>query len=394
MTDRARSTLASKKPLDIARLAGYYLKHSVDDLHQDLVHYYFSHNGSGQQSSPGDTTAQWDNESDRPHPQPTMVVVNPMCQRQGTSLAEKWGIPLVVLRYAPISQNSYSGWPQKITRFLPGWVKKKSWHAQEWLDFLMYWYWENSFRRRLGLSSRFRPFAHYLREHSVPQIQLCDPAVVPHIAHEWSGTEKIFAGYLDLPTSARQNLHEPETLPADLDQWMSSGDAPLFVSFGSMPVPDPESIITTITDVARTRGLRVLFSGLSHPSPVGDPHASTADSAVCFTGAVNQSAVLPRCCAAVHHGGAGTTAASLRSGVPTMIYAFGFEQPFWASCIEHLGVGVGSTFSRLTRENFAMDLDRALSASVCASARTFAATMTTPDEALSTAVRIIEDQAV
>lgn len=77
-----------------------------------------------------------------------------------------------------------------------------------------------------------------------------------------------------------------------------------------------------------------------------------------------------------------------------MIYAFGFEQPFWASCIEHLGVGVGSTFSRLTRENFAMDLDRALSASVCASARTFAATMTTPDEALSTAVRIIEDQAV
>lgn len=203
MTDRARSILASKNPVAIVRLATHFLKHSVDDLHQDLINYYFSHH-SVQESS------------DTDHPrltQPTLLIVNPMCQRQGTSLAEKWNIPLVVLRYAPISHNSYSGWPHKLSRNAPQWIKKKSWHIQEWFDFLMYGHWENAFRRRLGLASRFHPFTHYLRDHSVPQLQLCDPNVVPDIAAEWAGTNKIFVGYLDLPTSARRRLNEPDTLP-------------------------------------------------------------------------------------------------------------------------------------------------------------------------------------
>lgn len=76
-----------------------------------------------------------------------------------------------------------------------------------------------------------------------------------------------------------------------------------------------------------------------------------------------------------------------------MIYAFGFEQPFWASCIESLGVGVGSSLSHLTAEHFEDDLDRALSSPVREAAHAFAAEMTSPDQALSTAIRLIEEQA-
>ena len=393
MTDRARSTLASKNPVAIARLAAQFLKHSIDDLHQDLINYYFS-----------DNSAQGSSDTDHPVlTQSTLLIVNPMCQRQGTSLAEKWNIPLVVLRYAPISHNIYSGWPHKLTRNAPKWIKKNSWHIQEWFDFLLYGHWENTFRRHLGLTSRFHPFTHYLRDHSVPQLQLCDPKVVPDIAAEWAGTNKIFVGYLDLPASARRRLDEPDTLPADLDHWISNGSAPLFVSFGSMPVSTPARLVDTIVSAARKRNLRVLFSGFDgvenvtndNPratSSVGNQsHDETND--VYFTGAVNQTAVLPRCCAAVHHGGAGTTAASLRSGNPTMIYAFGFEQPFWASCIESLGVGVGSSLSHLTAEHFEDDLDRALSSPVREAAHAFAAEMTSPDQALSTAIRLIEEQA-
>ncbi|MBY0791230.1 glycosyltransferase [Corynebacterium pseudokroppenstedtii] len=393
VTDRARSTLASKNPIAIAKLAAHFLKHSVDDLHQDLTNYYFSHDNT--QCS-----------ADMDHPgltQPTLLIVNPMCQRQGTSLAEKWNIPLVVLRYAPIFHNSYSGWPHKLTRRAPKWIKKKSWHIQEWFDFLMYGHWENAFRRRLGLTPRFHPFTRYLRDNSVPQLQLCDPKVVPDIAAEWAGTNKIFVGYLDLPASARRRLDEPDTLPTDLDHWLSSGSAPLFVSFGSMPVSNPARLVGTIISAARRRNLRVLFSGfdgftnVSDDEPQATPtvgnknHGETND--VYFTGAVNQTTVLPRCCAAVHHGGAGTTAASLRSGNPTMIYAFGFEQPFWASCIENLGVGVGSSLSHLTDEHFGDDLDRALSSPVRDAAQAFAAEMTSPDQALSTAIRLIENEA-
>jgi EryCIII-like glycosyltransferase len=42
---------------------------------------------------------------------------------------------------------------------------------------------------------------------------------------------------------------------------------------------------------------------------------------------------------AVHHGGAGTTAASLRAGVPTVVVPFFADQPFWGWRVAELGVG-------------------------------------------------------
>ena len=40
----------------------------------------------------------------------------------------------------------------------------------------------------------------------------------------------------------------------------------------------------------------------------------------------------------MHHGGAGTMAASLRAGIPTVPVPFFTDQPFWSSRVEHLGV--------------------------------------------------------
>jgi sterol 3beta-glucosyltransferase len=41
----------------------------------------------------------------------------------------------------------------------------------------------------------------------------------------------------------------------------------------------------------------------------------------------------------VHHGGAGTTAAGLRAGKPTVIVPFIVDQPFWGKLVHQLGVG-------------------------------------------------------
>lgn len=43
--------------------------------------------------------------------------------------------------------------------------------------------------------------------------------------------------------------------------------------------------------------------------------------------------------AACHHGGAGTTGASLRAGIPTIIKPFFGDQFFWGDRVEALGVG-------------------------------------------------------
>ena len=64
---------------------------------------------------------------------------------------------------------------------------------------------------------------------------------------------------------------------------------------------------------------------------------------------VGQAAIFPLCRAVVHHGGAGTTAAGLRAGIPTLILWNGLDQPLWAAGIEQLKVGVARRFSEVDR---------------------------------------------
>jgi sterol 3beta-glucosyltransferase len=49
--------------------------------------------------------------------------------------------------------------------------------------------------------------------------------------------------------------------------------------------------------------------------------------------------LFPQMAAVVHHGGAGTTAAGLRAGIPSIICPFFGDQPFWGRRVAALGAG-------------------------------------------------------
>ena len=71
--------------------------------------------------------------------------------------------------------------------------------------------------------------------------------------------------------------------------------------------------------------------------------------------------LLPRMRAVVHHGGAGTTGAALRAGVPSIIAPLGFDQPYWGRRVAELGVGPPPIpRRRLTIERLASAIDRAV----------------------------------
>jgi UDP:flavonoid glycosyltransferase YjiC (YdhE family) len=71
--------------------------------------------------------------------------------------------------------------------------------------------------------------------------------------------------------------------------------------------------------------------------------------------------LFPRVTAVVHHGGAGTTGAGLRAGIPSILVPFFGDQYFWASRIAALGVGPESIpVKRLSVQR----LERALRISV------------------------------
>ncbi|MET8854260.1 glycosyltransferase [Amycolatopsis sp. NPDC004625] len=124
------------------------------------------------------------------------------------------------------------------------------------------------------------------------------------------------------------------TPPAELVTFLDSGEAPVCIGFGSMVSGDPAATARTVTEAIRRAGVRaVLLTGWSGMSDIA------ASDNVLVIDQVPHSWLFPRCAAVVHHGGAGTTAAALRAGVPAVVVPHGVDQPFWAKRVAELGVG-------------------------------------------------------
>jgi len=134
------------------------------------------------------------------------------------------------------------------------------------------------------------------------------------------------AWFLDPPAS-----FEP---PPRVVDFLVSGPPPVYVGFGSMTVERPEVMTRSLLDgLRRARRRAILSTGWG-----GLAEAQAGDD-VLFVGDVPHAWLFPRVAAIVHHGGAGTTAESLRAGVPQLIVPFLSDQPFWGHHVARAGLG-------------------------------------------------------
>ena len=121
---------------------------------------------------------------------------------------------------------------------------------------------------------------------------------------------------------------------AALEAFLSVGPEPVYVGFGSMAARRPERTTRIVLDALSRAGLRgVLASGWGGLTPDDLPES------VYLLGRVPHDWLFPRVAAVVHHGGAGTTAAGLRAGRPTVICPFFGDQSFWGRRVHELGAG-------------------------------------------------------
>jgi vancomycin aglycone glucosyltransferase len=86
-------------------------------------------------------------------------------------------------------------------------------------------------------------------------------------------------------------------------------------------------------------------------------------------GDVSYDVLFPRVAAVVHHGGAGTTAAAARAGVPQVITPMFGDQFYWASRIVDLGVGATTPHTTMTEESLAGALREVFDSAVVVQAR-------------------------
>lgn len=257
----------------------------------------------------------------------------------GFDLAEKYNVPLILASVIPLARTHtmpLMGFPRLP---LPGYNKTTYFLGEQvvWQMFrpvINRWRTETlhlppqSFKGYFDqLGTRKIPILNGFSRHVVPQPDDWDENI--HITGYWLSEEKQW---------------KP---PKDLLDFLDAGSPPVFIGFGSMPVKNPRAITEIVLEALKRSDQRgIIHSGWGG---LGNMHLPDTVFKIDYA---PYDWLFPRVSMIFHHGGAGTTAYGLLSGVPSSIIPFVFDQFYWGRQIAKLGVGPNPIpFKKLTVGN-------------------------------------------
>ncbi|OBH72336.1 glycosyl transferase family 1, partial [Mycobacterium intracellulare] len=241
-----------------------------------------------------------------------LLFTGQLYQDLAINVADYYGIPMATLHYIPMRPNG-----QLIPK-LPAPLVRNGMAMYDWMCWRMNKKAEDRQRRELGLPTATVASPRRIAERGSLEIQAYDETCFPGLAAEWAawGGRRPFVGALtmELATDADD----------EVASWITSGTPPICFGSGSIPVESPTATVEMIGTACAQLGERALicfggtdFSDVPHPDHVK------------VVGPVNYASIFPSCRAVVHHGGSGTTAASLRAGIPTLALWSSADQPYW-----------------------------------------------------------------
>jgi sterol 3beta-glucosyltransferase len=267
------------------------------------------------------------------------------------SLAEKLRIPFMqayIFPFTPTKAFPAILLPQSISR-LGGTVNRLSHHLFRqimWQGFQK----ADRLARQQVLSLPPAPFfgsynSPILREY--PTLYGFSSSVIPQPA-DWHNTQ--VTGYWFLDEAADW------TPPEALLDFLDCGAPPVYIGFGSMGSRNPEQTADLVLQAIEMTGQRAILQ-----SGWGGLSKNDLPDTVFVVDSISHSWLFPRVAAVVHHGGAGTTAAGLRAGVPTIIIPFFGDQLFWGQRVAALGVGTDPIpRKQLTAQRLAVAIHQAV----------------------------------
>lgn len=154
------------------------------------------------------------------------------------------------------------------------------------------------------------------------------PALIPK-PKDW-GPHISISGFYFL------SLASSFTPAPDLVAFLEGGPPPVYIGFGSIVVDDPNAMTKLIFEAVKKTGQRALVSkgwGGLGTDTIGVPND------VFMLGNVPHDWLFKHVSCVVHHGGAGTTAAGIAMGKPTVVVPFFGDQPFWGAMVAKAGAG-------------------------------------------------------
>lgn len=243
------------------------------------------------------------------------------------AVAEARGIPFVAAQLQPLTPS----------RFMPPLVLSGAGRLPQFLNMPLYnvlrllvWYVmkpaiNDIVRPQLGLP-RYPRYGPYFHSRQQRVLYGFSRHIVPRPV-DWPDAAQI-AGYWF--------LDEPHWQPSHaLRDFLDAGPKPIYVGFGSMVNAQAEQFTACVLDAIGRSGQRAVLAtgwgGLSAKE-------GAQDERIFMTQGAPHDWLFPRMAAAVHHGGAGTAAAAVRAGIPSVIVPFYGDQPFWARCLQREGM--------------------------------------------------------
>jgi UDP:flavonoid glycosyltransferase YjiC (YdhE family) len=289
------------------------------------------------------------------------------------NVAEYCGIPLATLHIFPWRANG------QLLPFLPPPLGRAAMKTLEWLSWRGPKKIEDAQRRELGLPEAISPWTRRIAERGALEIQAYDEMCYPGLATEWAkwNGQRPFVGALTME------------LPTDTDDevasWIAAGKPPICFGFGSVGVESAADTLSMISSACAQLGERALIcaAGTEFNNVSPSEHVKVV-------GVMNYAAALPDCRAFVHHGGAGTTNAGLRAGLPTLVLWTLPDQAAWGARVKRLKVGSGRRFSATTEKSLVADLRTVLAPQCLSRARELATRMTKPAESVAAAADLVE----
>jgi UDP:flavonoid glycosyltransferase YjiC (YdhE family) len=119
-----------------------------------------------------------------------------------------------------------------------------------------------------------------------------------------------------------------------LAAFLLAGPAPIYVGFGSIVIDNSEALTKTVFDAIELAGVRAVVS-----KGWGGLGSQRLPSNVFLIGDIPHDWLFRRVSAIIHHGGAGTTAAAMAAGKPSVVVPFFGDQFFWGAMVQKAGVG-------------------------------------------------------
>lgn len=303
-----------------------------------------------------------------------MIVGATTLQIAAPSIAERLGIPYVFAAYCPAAIPSIHHAPPLLTTLGDRPADAPLDHRVLWDEDARRWNdtWRDALNRHrlaLDLGALEDVRSYILTEQ--PWLA-ADATLAP-----WPEPE-----HCVLQTGAWM-LGDDRALPDDVEEFLDGGDPAIYFGLGSIRAPI--GLAATMIQAARALGLRVIVS-----RGWADLSLMDASSDCLSIGDVNHRALFQRVAAVAHHGGAGTTTAAARAGVPQVVIPQQYDQFYWARRVHELGIGIACVAHTPTQESLTAALSDALRSRIAERARALAINVRT--DAAESAARALVTQ--